>query len=137
MFITSTHVDTVRQQLNGVLVLMQHGSPPIIYSAGNAASPAIENGTDREPLQVNASRHKTYSESELAEMETGMHTTYSLWCMDRISRVCMASQANHVLTRSLVFPQSCVFDSASSCKQAVHRPFDLNAWSASMLAYRH
>lgn len=54
---------------------MQHSSPPIIYSAGNAASPAIENGTDREPLQINASRHKTYSESELAEMETGKHTT--------------------------------------------------------------
>lgn len=57
---------------------MQHGSPPIIYSAGNAASPAVENGADAEPLQMNAARHKTYSESELAEMETGMLTTYSL-----------------------------------------------------------
>ena len=60
---------------------MQHGSPPIIHSAANAASPAIENGTDGEPLQINAARHKTYSESELAEMETGMFTIYSLWCM--------------------------------------------------------
>ena len=54
---------------------MQLGSPPIIYSADNTASPSIENGSDREPLQINASRHKTYSESELAEMETGVHTT--------------------------------------------------------------
>ena len=58
---------------------MQHGSPPIIYSAGNAASPAIENGSEREPLQINAARHKTYSESELAEMETGIHMTNSLY----------------------------------------------------------
>lgn len=58
---------------------MQPGSPPIIYSADNTASPSIENGSgsDREPLQINASRHKTYSESELAEMETGAHTTCS------------------------------------------------------------
>ena len=57
---------------------MQHGSPPIIYSAGNAASPAIETELNREPLQINAARHKTYSESELAEMETGMHMATSL-----------------------------------------------------------
>lgn len=56
---------------------MQPGSPPIIYSADNTASPSVENGSDREPLQINASRHKTYSESELAEMETGAHTTCS------------------------------------------------------------
>lgn len=30
---------------------------------------------------MNAARHKTYSESELAEMETGVHTANVLICM--------------------------------------------------------
>ena len=75
---------------------MQHTSPPIIYSAGNAASPAIENGPGGEPLQINASRHKTYSESEFAEMETGVHTMDSLVHVDSISSLfgwsCCAQQ---------------------------------------------
>ena len=49
---------------------MQASSP----SARNAALPAVASGSGEEPLQINAARHKTYSESELAEMETGVHT---------------------------------------------------------------
>lgn len=57
---------------------MQAGSP----SARNAASPTVESGSGAEPLQMNAVRHKTYSESELAEMETGVHTANLLQLVD-------------------------------------------------------
>ena len=48
---------------------MQGSSP----STSNTAAAGVEHEADEEPLQINAGRHATYSESELAEMETGVH----------------------------------------------------------------
>lgn len=67
----------MRYAVTSILHALQASSP----SARNAAAPAVENGSDGEPLQINAARHKTYSESELVEMETGVHTPSLLPCM--------------------------------------------------------
>ena len=36
-------------------------------------------GAEEQPVAITADRHKTYSETDLAEMETGLHTLPRLW----------------------------------------------------------
>ena len=68
------HVSTCLLPTNLLLYALQASSPS---AAQAAAAPAVERSSDGEPMQIHADRHKTYSESELAEMETGVHTKVS------------------------------------------------------------
>ena len=109
---------------------MQASSP----SARNAASHGTEQGSDAEPLQLNAARHKTYSESELAEMETGVHTANSLYCMlhDHLlnQNLCLPTQWSKCLEVTYsdhVYPRSC-----STCKQAVYPLLDLETLQSTL-----
>lgn len=62
---------------------LQASSPSATQAAPSPAvaqaSPAVEPVSDVEPLQIHADRHKTYSESSLAEMETGVDTDLVFW----------------------------------------------------------